>query len=708
MTSGNEDERGRVDGFLDMEGTHVMSLPNNLRFVGGDLNLTNSKVSVLPDGLVVDGDLLLEGSAVRVLPYGLRVSGSVYGGSEITSLSENIVIDGDLSLLFAPITKLPESLSVGGDLYLPNTPIACLPKGLHVGGYLEMSHSEVSSLPDPFVVHGDISLVGTLITTLPTSMTVRGNLDIGETAISELPEGISVGGSLDLRLTEITSLPDNLHIKGDLTLWDSKVSCLPEKLTVDGFLNIIGCQIKNLPKSLKVGKIIQTEEEFICYLADRGVEMSVSIIVHRGTDTIGGTCIEIITESGRLILDLGKPLMKSGGGEIERAKLDSPSIKNGILSDVSGLFDGKCDVPILGVLLSHAHPDHYGLLDFVHPSIPIYMSGASKALIEVGNIFYPEELKQPEVVKRCQTFVQNKSFSLGPFTITPHLIDHSAFGACSFLIEANYKRILYTGDLRAHGRKEYTFKQLPKKVGNIDCMLMEGTTMGGKHHIGFDSEKAVEAGFMEEFSKAGLTFVIGSGSNVDRIVSLYRACNGSGKMLVIDLYQYYLLMQCKKLTMSLPPHDNDHLRVLFVRNQEKVLKARGLETFLEQARPREILIGDVFKLQDKLVLRLSFPMIEKIANRLSAESPVKFIYTMWQGYLKKDKKGREMAKFPERFGQEWKQVHTSGHAYLDDLKWLTSAIQPSKLIPIHTLQGDEFENHFDNVVRLRNGEEAGI
>jgi ribonuclease J len=702
---------GKVDHYLDLEGTQITYLPGYLQCVGGDLILSNSNISTLLDGLIVDGDLFLEGSCIRKLPYGLRVSGDVRGGFEITSLSEDIVIDGDLDLFFAPIEKLPENLFVGGDLYLPNSPITHLPKKLHVGGFLDLSHSEIAYLPDPFSACGDVNLAGTRITALPSGLTVGGDLNVGETAIADLPEGLSVGGSIDLRFTKITSLPDNFHVKGDLCLPETMISVLPENLMVDGYLDIIGCPIKNLPDSLRVKKIVRTHEALMDHLNDLKVIMNVSIIVHRGTDTIGGTCIEIITESGRLILDLGKPLMKSGGGELSQQALDKPSTENGILSNVSGLYDGKSDIPILGVLLSHAHPDHYGLLDYVHSSIPIYMSGASKALIEVGNIFYPEELKQPEVVKRCQTFAQDKSFSLGPFNITPYLIDHSAFGACSFQIIANdswCKHILYTGDLRAHGRKEYTFKQLPKKVGHIDCMLMEGTTMGGKHHVGYDSEEKVEEGFIKEFSKSGATFVIGSGSNVDRIVSLYRACKKTGKTLVIDLYQYYLLSQCKAFSPGLPPHDGDHLRVLFVHSQRNVLIEKGMESVLDEARPRETFIGNIIKHPEKMVLRLSFPMIEKIVSKMDTLTPGKFIYTMWQGYLKKDKQGREMAKFPERFGQEWQQVHTSGHAYLDDLKWLASTIQPSKLIPIHTLQGDDFEKHFENVVRIKNGEALNV
>ncbi|MDQ6951263.1 MAG: MBL fold metallo-hydrolase [Mariprofundales bacterium] len=430
--------------------------------------------------------------------------------------------------------------------------------------------------------------------------------------------------------------------------------------------------------------------------------MEIKVIVHRGTDEIGGSCIEIKTPSERVLFDLGMPLMNSGGSVINPKLLNNPSITNGILIDILGLYDGISDIPIVGVLLSHAHPDHYGLLNYVHPSVPIYMSGESKALIEVGNIFYPENLKQTEIIKRCTLFSLNEPFFLGKFCITPYLIDHSAFGACSFLIEINGMKIVYTGDLRAHGRKGDTFRNLPKKVGHVDCMLMEGTTMGGNHFVGYDSEAAVEEGFIKNFSQCGCSFIVGSGSNVDRTVSLYRACKRAGKTLVIDLYQYYLLLKCKAFCKGLPPHHGDHLRVLFVHGQHHTLKELGMKRFLFEAKARSIFAGDIIAQPNKMVLRLSASMIKKIAAKIGKNHSHKFIYTMWKGYLKKDK---DMMQIPEEYNENWIQVHTSGHAYLNDLKQLTQSIKPDKLIPIHTLQGDDFEHHFKNVVRIKNGEE---
>src|SRR5207302_10657897 len=74
--------------------------------------------------------------------------------------------------------------------------------------------------------------------------------------------------------------------------------------------------------------------------------------------------------------------------------------------------------------------------------------------------------------------VHRVPIELGPFRITPYLNDHSAFDAYSLLVEADGRRLFYTGDIRGHGRKKGIFEELLRKPPtDVDVLLTEGTNI---------------------------------------------------------------------------------------------------------------------------------------------------------------------------------------------------------------------------------------
>jgi hypothetical protein len=87
--------------------------------IEGELDLTNTDIKSLPDGLKVAGDLNLTETDMRLLPERLEVAGNLYlDHSFIKSLPKDLKIGGDLSIEATYIKSLPRGLQVGGDLYL--------------------------------------------------------------------------------------------------------------------------------------------------------------------------------------------------------------------------------------------------------------------------------------------------------------------------------------------------------------------------------------------------------------------------------------------------------------------------------------------------------------------------------------------------------------------------------------------------------------
>lgn len=193
------------------------------------------------------------------------------------------------------------------------------------------------------------------------------------------------------------------------------------------------------------------------------------ILIHRGSHEIGGTCIQLSTNKTTILLDLGLPLSKT--------------------SKEINLSNSKVDA----VLISHPHQDHFGLIDTIDPSIPVYTGEMGKHLINATRMLLGKELHSNKFIH----FESWKPFQVGDFTIKPYLVDHSATDAYGFLIEAEGKRIFYSGDFRAHGRKKILFDKIildPPK--DIDLLFMEGTMMQRRNDE-FPTETAVEKKIFE-------------------------------------------------------------------------------------------------------------------------------------------------------------------------------------------------------------------
>ena len=74
-------------------------------------------------------------------------------------LSEDeLTIDGDLDLTNTNITSLPDNLKVGGDLVLENSKITSFPDNLYVGEFLDIRNTKINTIPDNLYVGGYLYL----------------------------------------------------------------------------------------------------------------------------------------------------------------------------------------------------------------------------------------------------------------------------------------------------------------------------------------------------------------------------------------------------------------------------------------------------------------------------------------------------------------------------------------------------------------------
>ncbi|WP_026358284.1 MBL fold metallo-hydrolase [Aureimonas ureilytica] len=407
------------------------------------------------------------------------------------------------------------------------------------------------------------------------------------------------------------------------------------------------------------------------------------IRIHRGTREIGGTCIELEADGQRLLLDLGLPL--DGDPDDESVR---PAIK--------GLAGGG---DLLGLVLSHGHVDHWGLARLAGPDLPVALGSATHRILRAAAPFVPK----PWVPLRPVEFASGTPLHFGPFTVTPHLVDHSAFDAYALEVEAGGRRLFYSGDIRAHGRKAALFERMvANPPRSIDVMLMEGSSFGRLDaEQRFPTEAEVEARFVDIFRRSeGMALVAASAQNIDRMVSLYRAAKRTGSTLVIDLYAAEILRATGN--PNIPQSDWPNV-ALFVPYYQRV-RIKQTERFdlLEAHRSARRLFPEDLKAIAPKAALLFRPAMLRDLDRADCLEGARAVWSQWDGYLKQERGIALQAELVSR-SIPLEHAHTSGHAAIGDLQRLAAAVAPRMLVPIHTFQPERFPEHFDNVALQEDG-----
>lgn len=350
--------------------------------------------------------------------------------------------------------------------------------------------------------------------------------------------------------------------------------------------------------------------------------------IHRGTREIGGTCVELAAEGGRILLDLGLPLDGDPDDEEVHPKVD-------------GLAGGS---DLLGLVLSHGHIDHWGLAHLAGPQLPVALGAATHRILKAAAPFVP----RPFVPGCAVEYTAGIPFDFGPFRIKPLLVDHSAYDAYALEIEAGGRRLFYSGDLRGHGRKGVLFdRMVASPPRGVDVMLMEGSSFGRLDaERSFPTEAEIETRFIELFHDAsGMALVAASAQNIDRMVTLYRACKRTGRTLIIDLYAAEILRATGN--PNIPQSDWPNIAVYVPHYQRVRIKQTGRFDLLQPHGSRRIYPEALRKLAPRAAM-LFRPAMLRDLDRANCLAAAKAIWSQWDGYLKQPRGMALLAQLAER------------------------------------------------------------
>lgn len=413
--------------------------------------------------------------------------------------------------------------------------------------------------------------------------------------------------------------------------------------------------------------------------------MPVSLTVHRATQQIGGNCIEIRTgDRHRIILDVGRPL-------------DAPPEASGLLPGTLDL-SGDADA----VLISHPHQDHYGLLEEIPQSWPVHCGEPTSRLIRLSTALTGKQLPHRFVPWRSG----NPTF-VGPFSVTPLLTDHSAFDAHMLLIEVEGRRILYSGDFRTHGRK----CALPRRLiesppRDLDVLLMEGTNLGSDKPV--VSETDLEAEFVELFNETpGRVFVAWSAQNIDRTVTLYRACLRTGRTLAVDLYTAEVMEQLAEFG-KLPRPGWQNLKVVITSAFARMYRRTGRGEFVDRMAEHGVATRRLAEEPSRWVVMVRPSLIRDFEpNGVIPGEDDAWSWSMWRGYLRNED-GAAVQSWFDKGRSRAAHIHTSGHASTSELKAFAGAMGARRFVPIHGVAWDGDTTGFPPITRLGDGERLEI
>ncbi len=393
------------------------------------------------------------------------------------------------------------------------------------------------------------------------------------------------------------------------------------------------------------------DEHYVCASCSSRKKVSRKTLAYnvlRGKDKIGENLIEIIYGETKILVELGKAI--DGGEEL------SDTEKRVINSHYNA------------VIVSHYHADHAGLIG-QKQDCPIYMGNGAYRIIKAMS-----EYLDKTVANNVKTYRNGRAFFVGGIKITPFLCDHSAFDSYMLLFEAGGKSILYTGDFRFHGRKnkEGLLSRLPRKVNTLIC---EGTNVGsGKPCF---SESELEENLVEIIRQSEKpVFVLQSATNIDRLVSVYRAAKRSGRILYEDNFTA-LIATAAGGKIPRP----DVFKDVYAFTPRRVVgKRRDMFFEFENKRGwKEIVYGKKFVM---IVRATMLEHVERLYKRMDL-SGATLVYSIWNGY----KKDEPTAEFLNRVGEMGINIidlHTSGHASAEDIELLKQTVCADEHVTVHS------------------------
>jgi ribonuclease J len=417
------------------------------------------------------------------------------------------------------------------------------------------------------------------------------------------------------------------------------------------------------------------------------------------------------------------------------------------------------------VLLSHAHLDHSGHISFLDADIPIVCSTTTSFLVKAiqdssrGDFekevcyatpreeqygrFIPRDYHQyrsiqrqfcpidsmllsPEANKFWQKSPTRRKIesrqpipiaSIGNLAIRCFPVDHSIYGATAFAVKTSQGWVVYTGDLRLHGKMAQATRKFVTEARALHpiVLLCEGTNITEEGSV--ITEEMVFNNALEKVMAAQGKLVIADFGprNLERLLTFKGIATQCNRRLVILPRDAYLLQSTHLAINEIPDPVEDNTITLYTEAKSAVDWEKHLYTQYRR-RGKCVHPDDIRQAQGDYILCFSFWDINKLIDIHPDKGGI-YIYSSseafseeqridvkrlkrWLKHFELSPVGIPSAKTGKVAPSE-QGLHCSGHASSSDLLKIVETINPEVLIPIHTEHPGSFANKLSSARKVR-------
>jgi ribonuclease J len=416
-----------------------------------------------------------------------------------------------------------------------------------------------------------------------------------------------------------------------------------------------------------------------------------------------------------------------------------------------------------GILLTHAHLDHSGHISFLREDIPVYSTATTafiaKAMQDSGKPAFDQQVCYftPRVEECLQgwrqgAYVTSSSgdqqrrfciadklklseeaenfwgkatrkkklasqmlddISKCSFNLRCFPVDHSIPGACAWGIETSSGWVVYSGDLRLHGRQGELTEAMIKQAAQLHpkALILEGTNVDKTTNV--SEQEVYENGFKAINDARGLVIADFSPRDVNRLLTFLQVARDTKRKLTILPKDAYLLKTMRLLESEIPDIAQEDAVVIYQETTASKSPDSWLRNIYQDYDSKIVLAKDVSSNQGDFILCFSFwdlnelPSIQPKAGSIyvfSSSEPHNEEQEMdfWRLHHWLERFQLRAFGLPVEKNGEWeianeeKGLHASGHACGPDLLRIVREIQPEMLIPVHSEKPEFYDDNLSD------------